>query len=425
MPAARFRLVLAADGRRGGGRPVTLTALRGAVDATGPPPSPWVGYRRQPGESETSETATGRRRTFGEDATVAVETATWRLAGAEWRQRRIVLEGKVGSDSRLVTCAEALARSLPLRLTVDEAAAWRLAPDRPDAVRVVADDPGSAETAGAAFRLVGRAALRQVLGNLELASIANAPETIHQLRVGLRRLRAALQLFSDCLDEPARRAMGARLKAIDGPFAHLRDLDAFIDETLLPAVDATGSSDLAALLATARQARESADAGIAQALHDPQLNLAMLALVDWLEFGTAPCDGRGADQPVERFARRVLRRRRRQLFRSFDAAPPRTAEDWHRVRILAKKLRYATDAFAPLYARATTRPFRRALQEVQDSLGRYNDAAVADRLAAGLGQPTAAAMVAGWTARQRVEQVRRFGRAWKSLRKCPTFWQRD
>ena len=49
----------------------------------------------------------------------------------------------------------------------------------------------------------------------------------------------------------------------------------------------------------------------------------------------------------------------------------------HRVRILAKRLRYALDLFAVVLPKTTTERYIEALAELQDVLGQLNDASVA------------------------------------------------
>src|SRR5262249_59061678 len=49
-----------------------------------------------------------------------------------------------------------------------------------------------------AFKMIGLACLEQVINN-EAALIKGDPEGVHQMRVGLRRLRAAMSLFSALL----------------------------------------------------------------------------------------------------------------------------------------------------------------------------------------------------------------------------------
>ena len=54
-------------------------------------------------------------------------------------------------------------------------------------------------SAGRAFTLIARACLRQLLANESAAKKRNA-EALHQMRIALRRLRAAISLFSDSRD---------------------------------------------------------------------------------------------------------------------------------------------------------------------------------------------------------------------------------
>ena len=50
-------------------------------------------------------------------------------------------------------------------------------------------------TAGRAFTLIGRACLRHLVANVP-ALMERESDALHQMRVALRRLRAAISLFS-------------------------------------------------------------------------------------------------------------------------------------------------------------------------------------------------------------------------------------
>ena len=62
-----------------------------------------------------------------------------------------------------------------------------------------------------AFKIVGIACLGQIIDN-EAAVLQNDPEGVHQMRVGLRRLRAGMSLFSDILRDPQTAAIKSELK---------------------------------------------------------------------------------------------------------------------------------------------------------------------------------------------------------------------
>lgn len=346
---------------------------------------------------------------------IAVEIVAQQDAIGDRRDSRILLEAPAATAASAVRALRPLAARLPLRLatgTRPGTGAVRTAPEalRPDI------------TAGAAFLATGRAATRQIMGNLDRLADAPHVEAVHQLRVGIRRLRAALGLFRECLDDTARRALASDLRDMAKRFGPSRDLDVFAAEILAPlraAVDPSVALEAAAEAVEGARAAARTEAVVA--LGAPETFACLLELLAWFEAGGVPYL-EAAERPVMRHARKSLRRRRRRLI-AHHAAGPVAVEEWHALRIEAKKLRYATDAFASLYPPEATKPFVRALQEVQDCLGRYNDAAVADTTAVRLAfDALSRGAVAGWAARERVEQGRRFERAWRRLRKCRKFW---
>jgi triphosphatase len=71
----------------------------------------------------------------------------------------------------------------------------------------------------------------------------------------------------------------------------------------------------------------------------------------------------------------------------------------HRVRIEAKRLRYAVDGLASILDPSAARRLSARLADLQDVLGRANDAATGERLLASLEPPQAFADFAGvWLA---------------------------
>src|SRR5215469_14499843 len=73
-----------------------------------------------------------------------------------------------------------------------------------------------------------RACLKQVINN-EAALIKGDPEGVHQMRVGLRRLRAAMSLFSALLRDPQTEAIKTELKWLAGELGPARELEVLVD----------------------------------------------------------------------------------------------------------------------------------------------------------------------------------------------------
>ena len=79
-------------------------------------------------------------------------------------------------------------------------------------------------SAGRAFTLIARACLRQLLANESAAKKRNA-EALHQMRIALRRLRAAISLFSTVVSDARVEAIKAELKWLGRELSPARDLD--------------------------------------------------------------------------------------------------------------------------------------------------------------------------------------------------------
>ena len=221
------------------------------------------------------------------------------------------------------------------------------------------------------------AVLRAVVGRgttLLLANVANVdgaadPEFIHQARVAVRRARSAARLLRRQAGWPA--ALDRDLRWIARRLGAVRDWDVMRAQTL-PALVAALPGNGETLSAEVVQLRQRDEAALASAVADPRFARLALRLLRWAD---SPAADGGTTLAAE--ARRRLDRLHRRLFASaaFFVALP--LEEQHRVRIRAKRLRYALDLFAAaLPAKAAAR-YVADLAHLQDELGALNDAAVA------------------------------------------------
>src|SRR5580704_5440946 len=69
-----------------------------------------------------------------------------------------------------------------------------------------------------AFRIIGRSILRHIAAN-EAAVRRSDSEGVHQMRVGLRRLRAAIALFAKLLGDRETERVKSELKLLTGKLA--------------------------------------------------------------------------------------------------------------------------------------------------------------------------------------------------------------
>lgn len=196
-------------------------------------------------------------------------------------------------------------------------------------------------------------------------------EHVHDARVATRRMRAALRLFSDVLPEQAGEShselgwMGSQLGAV-------RDLDVQLSRVRATAVALELSEPLIPyclwLEGHRRRAQTVFDAAFQS---DRFVNLTeRLRALNAL---TPPLD---AGLPLEQDAPQRLRRAFRKLRkRADDLCPDSAPEAFHRARIGAKRLRYATEFFESVYGKRARRVIE-AATAVQDLLGDHQDGIV-------------------------------------------------
>jgi CHAD domain-containing protein len=210
---------------------------------------------------------------------------------------------------------------------------------------------------------------------LPRARAGQDPEGVHQARVATRRLRSDLRTFAPLLDDEWRERTRAELRALAGPLGAVRDLDVLairLGEALGPAgVDPTAARGIFDELASQH---ERARAGLIEMIDDPHT----AALLERLRADAAdpPTTGRAighAERRLPPLVRRPWRKLRRAVER-LDDEPP--VPELHRVRLLAKRTRYAAEAVSDACGRPAKR-FARAVTGIQDVLGDMNDADVA------------------------------------------------
>jgi CHAD domain-containing protein len=208
------------------------------------------------------------------------------------------------------------------------------------------------------------------------ARLGADPEELHELRVAVRRLRAALRLWRDHLPAKARRH-GRELRRIGRALGDVRDLDVQI-EWLRDHADDLPRRERDAVLtvvAALQRRRRAARRDMLETLDSERTERFARLFAAWLRRGPRRKPRRGA-RPVTDEAPRLIRDRMKVLLRAgerIDAASP--PDDYHALRILAKQARYALEFHADVYGRPAQRLIRR-LVRLQDLLGEHQDAEV-------------------------------------------------
>ena len=350
--------------------------------------------------------------------------------------REVELELKSGEARDLYEFAATVAESLPLRLDIVSKAerSWRLATG-------VLSSPVKIKPAALPAELIlDEAIARIILGNIDhfvanWASLRESddPEAIHQMRVALRRLRAALAMFKrviPCAEfelfraeardlatamGPARDCDALRELVEEGPLAHLGDKRNFAP--LMEALEARrfeAYKDVRALLASAQPTSFVMRVSAFVERRGWRNSVSGLQLASLTEPVAV-----FASEALERLYKRVLRRGKNLAELPDDAR--------HQARIALKNLRYGCEFFAPSFAETRDGSgFIRGTALLQNLLGAHNDAASAEHflsLPHDIDAARAAGVVTGWFARGSLIADEKLARSWKKFKQGRPFWR--
>jgi inorganic triphosphatase YgiF len=239
-----------------------------------------------------------------------------------------------------------------------------------------------------AFAAIVGNCMSQVQGNENGVLLGMAPESVHQMRVGARRLRSALRLFRDVVPVPA--PLREELGWLATELGAVRDWEVLAGSTLGKVIDGSPEESGMAWLRTAingvaRERREQ----VAEALRSPRYAKLVLTLADW-RMNTGWREGmddkqvQGLEAPVAKFADAALQRGHKRLKKRGKQLRSADASERHLVRIAAKRQRYTAEFFHSLCRPKRAKKYVKALSRLQDELGWLNDASVAQRLLPGL-----------------------------------------
>jgi len=195
------------------------------------------------------------------------------------------------------------------------------------------------------------------------------PEDLHALRVATRRARALIRATQPLLGDRLT-ALGEELQILGGLLGAVRDFDVLI-EHLRPEVadldvDRPQGEGLLTALAAERAARRDELLAAMETPRYTNLLAAFRSAIDGI-------DRFDEDVAAGQLAKRALRKLRRAAAIPADAAD----EELHKLRIRAKRARYAAELAALGGGKAPARSVE-AFKKLQDVIGEHQDAVVAE-----------------------------------------------
>jgi triphosphatase len=275
--------------------------------------------------------------------------------------------------------------------------------------------------------------LQHLQNNLRGAMSGDDAEYLHQMRVALRRLRVVLRMAEKFHADDQLAALSKEVAALCAALGRIREWDVFIAGTAQPmCMRMAGHAGLQALLAVSEQQRDACYAALRGETQARELQRLLLRFAIWMNGGYwLPHRAGKVVAQAHEFATRRLHQLAKRFARSGQQLNGLDAVQLHALRIIAKKLRYSAEFFAPLYDKQKARSFLNALSEVQEVLGQINDVAAAHRLLDELAamaelsaHQEAVVLARGWIAHDLSHQFTSLRKTIQRFARQPAFWEK-
>jgi triphosphatase len=397
-------------------------------------------------ETEIRRTTRKLKTACGDEIELALdrgEIRTLRNGHAILPVSEIELELKHGSPTALYDVARLISRDTPLMIKIETKSerGLRALEGKSAGTRKAGrmELPADA-TAEEAFSVTLSHCLRHIARNTTAVTQARDPEGIHQIRVGLRRLRVALSVLGNTFRVGPFEDLRARAKKLGDSLASTRELDVFATELLAPVEVLSKKQGLAPLHEALEDLRKTSwDEAVAlvRSSEFTGFLLDLAAAIEtraWRE-GATPEDLAEFLHATRALAPAALDKRLKKACKRAKHLSKLDIAERHRLRIALKKLRYTAEFFAPLYESGPVTEFLVRLGKLQDLFGTLNDAAMAEHILDTIvkhgGEPgssvlgKAAAFIEGWHQSRIPLTWEKAKKRWRRFAKTEPFWARS
>ncbi len=288
------------------------------------------------------------------------------------------------------------------------------------------------QTVEDAFRHVLQTNLASVQAWEPVAVKGEDIEGVHQMRVGLRRMRSALTVFGPAIPRKATVSIAQEMRWAGKTLDQARDLDVYIADNL----SSRGGKAQRRMKRIAMKRRDRIYDEVRDFVGGKRYAKLHTQLPRWLQRRewrkqASRKQRKLLDGKVTPFAAQVLEQHRAQVLLGGKNINQLDAEALHQLRIDCKKLRYATEFVSPLFGRSMV-VFTEHLKGLQDVLGTLHDDVVMMGLQKNLlkgnsgGQAT---RFAGKIRRERAKQAKELRKAlekqWGNFAKARRPWKAE
>ncbi len=273
------------------------------------------------------------------------------------------------------------------------------------------------------FQLIVDDTLRHLFEN-QAPTLYGDPEGVHQTRVAMRRIRAALQTFTPVLPKQACRSFDRKFRHSQRRLAPARDWHVFMTETL-PLISETHgmtTDQLAILEKLAKRQRRLATKAAIRHLQSSRYTRLILKFQRWA--GDLPVDAPGLS--ISAFAFDALETTRNKLLKEQRPLRRLSLEELHKTRKRGKKARYAMEFFSPLWSGKEVDHCLKQMKHLQSHLGEANDAGVARSILQSLeADPEIRKAIEAWSQERIQDRVHAARHHWRRFRKTEPFWRSE
>jgi len=202
-------------------------------------------------------------------------------------------------------------------------------------------------------------------------------EFLHDYRVSGRRMRSALNLINGIINPDKTVELVKSLKEIGKVSGPLRDLDVYllredIYKNLLPRT--WNNKEIHAIFVTLKRRRDKAYTKMKTFL-ESDIYKTIISL--WIDFFKNYTVYIVKDLPLIETAASLIIKHYKRVLKSGKKLSPRSLdEDFHKLRITCKKLRYLIEFFSSLFPQDKINTMLKHLKKLQDNLGDFNDLSV-------------------------------------------------
>ncbi len=261
------------------------------------------------------------------------------------------------------------------------------------------------------IRAVTHNCLLQIMPNAS-AIVAGSKDGnhVHQLRVGIRRLRTALKFF-DGFSQNINPDWMPMLKQTFNLLGEYRDRDVLKHKTQ-PMLEDIGSPHV-----------EWSTNIKVMPINAIQANDFQLTLLELIEFALSDADEEGKSKAAQPKLVKILDKLFNKIATASNHFAELDLEAQHNVRKRLKSLRYICEFVAPIYNKKSTKAFIKYLKPAQNVLGDYNDNIVGYEFYLKRSKVDAQALFAvGWFLAQEQQSAVICANSLKTVKNAPKFW---